>query len=125
MVNYLDNHYYNTYLYIMNIFNLNNKLLKVKTKISKSDFETAMVTHKVSKEDLTNHIKADIIQQLSPTIINEFNLKSVESESEFIFQANGYVLSESNMISVIKEIAEMDDVDTDRLIKSCNKFLGI
>jgi len=109
----------------MRVMNLQNKLLSLRHKITKQQFSAVMQNTKLSKDDLTTHVKADLIQQLTPSVLKAFQIEVIDGIGEYEFRGSGFVLSERDMMNVLLEVAEMDSIGKDNLILSCRKWLGL
>jgi len=109
----------------MKIFNLNNKLLQIRHKITKQQFQAVKQKTGLSQEDLVNNVKADLIQQLTPAVMKAFQIEMTDDIADWSFGGRGYVLSEVDMINVLLEVAELDTIGRDNLILSCRKWLGM
>ena len=109
----------------MRLINLNNKLLQIRHKITKQQFKAVQQNTKLSKEELVGHVKADLIQQLVPSVLTAFQIEMIDDIDNVEFRGAGYVLSERDMINTIKEILELDGVNRDKMLQSCDTWLGI
>ena len=109
----------------MRLFNLNNKLLQIRHRVTKMQFNAVQQNTKLSKEEVVNHVKADLIQQIAPSVLTAFQIEMIDDLDNVEFRGSGYVLSERDMINTIKEILELDGVNRDKMLEACNKWLGI
>jgi len=105
----------------MKLFNLQNKLVTVKHKISKQEF----VSMNVPKEEFENVVKSHIYQQLVNFVMKQFNIKTIPDGDSVLFEGSGYVLNERDMLNVLLEVCQLDEVTKKNFEESLMKQLGI
>ena len=105
----------------MKLFNLQNKLIRIRHKISKQEF----VSMNIPQEQFETLIKAELYKQLADYLMKSMPIQTNPNEYDVEFNAGGYFLSEKDMLNVILEVCQLDDKGRDMLEQSCMKQLGI
>lgn len=105
----------------MNIFNLQNKLVRLHHKITKQEF----VEMKIPQDQFESLIKAEMYRQLSDFLMKKMKIDVKTTEEDVEFSGGGYLLSEKDMLNVILEITQLDNRGREMLEQSCMKELGI
>ena len=105
----------------MNIFNLQNKLIRIRHKITKNEF----VSMNMPKEQYETLIKAELYRQLADHMMKGMPITTTPTGDDVEFNGGGYLLTERDMLNVILELCQLDDKGREILEKSCMRQLGM
>ena len=106
----------------MRIFNLQNKLIQIRHKISKQD--SGLMTLK--KEEFEALINAELIKQVADYAMKQFKIETkILNEDEVEFNGRGYILTERDMLNALYEVTQLDEVGMRMLVESLEKQLGL
>jgi len=93
----------------MHLSSLDKKMLQVQSRHEVTHLREVEVKHKLSEEQVENEIQRDLYQKLLPELSKIMPVSRYENLGEFTYGIRGYVLSDKDMYSVIKECLEMDE----------------
>lgn len=104
------------------IFNLQNKLIKVKHKITEDEFKDLQVT----KDVFEKQVNTELIRQISEHVFNRFKIETIQDKdnNEIRFEGSGYIISYRDMLNIILEIIDLDDFQKDNIKQAIKKELN-
>ena len=95
-----------------------NKLVKIKHQIDKSDF----VDLKIDKKDFENLVKTEMIRQFADILVTKLDYKTTPTNSGgFEIEAEGFFFNRKEFYSLLIEISELNEEDRKELILSSRR----
>jgi hypothetical protein len=110
----------------MHIISLDKKLQTVQFKFTKQQFDELVAQYNANPDDARKEIQRQLYGNLLNMVSKAIPTIVTNNENDISYAVKGYVLSERDMLNVIKEILETDDeVSKQKMLKDINVALGI
>jgi len=109
----------------MKLLSLDKKHYTIEFKLEIQRIANLLAENKITEIDLLNDVKRQLYEKFTATVAKQIKTEILKTETEVFYKIEGYVLSNVDMLNIMKECLEMDDRGREIMMAQINKSLGI
>jgi hypothetical protein len=107
----------------MQLISLQKKLLKLSSVLSRTEYDNLILKHGITGDQLEQDINRQLYQKFLQGAMRNIPIRTGTQDANIIFELSGYILSEKDMLLVMKELLEADDVMKKILLKQIDDVI--